>query len=102
MPHFWIQIPGNPKPPKEIREETRRTVDEQEGAELLGGEVFFHPRKPNRGYATVECTDRQIEEIQRKLNCQHERVFTAEEAEEADLWDDSWDGGYDGASSSSA
>jgi hypothetical protein len=87
VPHFWIKVPGNPKPPKRLRDDASKVVNKH-GGRLLDDELFFKPDEPTRGYGTVDCEDEEIGEIAAELGADYERVLTSNEANELADGDD--------------
>jgi hypothetical protein len=65
VPHYWIRIPGNPKPPNELRNQTRHVVH-RHGGTVVEDEVFFE--SPTLGYALINVDVGEIEEIANELN----------------------------------
>jgi hypothetical protein len=78
VPHFWIHVPSNPKPPKRMRDETRQVVHKH-GGRLIEDELYFKPTDPKLGYGTVDCKANAIAAIAEELNAEYERVLTTDE-----------------------
>jgi hypothetical protein len=78
VPHFWIQVPGNPKPPKKMRDDAGQVIHKH-GGRLLDDLLYFKPSQPNLGYGTVECGMQEIAKIASELKAEYERVLTADE-----------------------
>jgi len=80
MPHYWIKIPGNPKPPRELRNQAKQVV-KKHGGEVIGDDVFFE--SPTQGYALINVDVGEIDEIANELNTDAPPpLYPADEVEE--------------------